>query len=98
MAAEPLAHQEVVAEYNGELIRRPIADLRERRYTAAGLGCYFFRLDEDHVVDATKKGGIARFINHSCQPNCVARIMDLGGCARIFVITARPVTAGEELT
>ena len=93
-----MAERELACEYLGELIRRTVADQREQRYDAAGLGCYFFRIDEDHVVDATCRGGLARFINHSCSPNCVARIMDLGGRLRIFIITARAISPGEELT
>ena len=94
---EALAAQELACEYLGEVIRRPVADQRERRYAAKGLGCFFFQMDEDHILDATCKGGLARFINHSCNPNCVARAIELGGLARIFIITIRAVTAGEEL-
>ena len=40
-------------------------------------GCYFFRLDNEHIVDATVKGNESRFINHSCSPNCDARIVNI---------------------
>ena len=53
-------------EYAGEVIRRPLADKREQHYSKQGLGLYFFALDRDHYIDATFKGNIARYINHSC--------------------------------
>jgi len=42
--------------------------IREKRYEAAGIGSsYLFRMDLDYVIDATKKGSLARFINHCCD-------------------------------
>ena len=60
---------ELLIEYVGEVIRLKLADLRELKYDRMGLGCYMFRVDDEWVVDATLKGGAARFINHSCDPN-----------------------------
>jgi SET domain-containing protein len=46
-----------------------------RRYEKLGMGSsYLFRLDDTLVVDATRRGCYARFINHSCDPNCVAQV------------------------
>lgn len=54
---EPIAANEMIIEYVGEKVRQEIADLRERRYEKSGIGSsYLFRIDEGHVVDATKKG------------------------------------------
>ena len=47
------------------------ADGLEQRHRAAGHGDYLFRLG-DSVIDATLGGSDARYINHSCAPNCVA--------------------------
>lgn len=45
-----------------------IADMRERRYEQQGIGSsYLFRVDQDTIIDATKCGNLARFINHSCN-------------------------------
>lgn len=53
-------------EYQGEVVRRSVADVRERHGRADGI--YFFALAQGGmVVDATHAGGIARFINHSCR-------------------------------
>jgi histone-lysine N-methyltransferase SETD1 len=49
----------MVIEYVGELIRQQVADRREKAYERQGIGSsYLFRVDEDLVVDATKKGNL----------------------------------------
>ena len=59
---------EMVIEYVGERIRALIADRRERHYEKSGIGSsYLFRVDGDCIIDATKNGNMARFVNHSCQ-------------------------------
>lgn len=42
--------------------------MREKRYEEEGIGSsYMFRVDHDTIIDATKCGNFARFINHSCN-------------------------------
>uniref|UniRef100_A0A0X3PPN7 Histone-lysine N-methyltransferase 2C n=1 Tax=Schistocephalus solidus TaxID=70667 RepID=A0A0X3PPN7_SCHSO len=89
---------ELICEYTGELIRNIICDLREVRYQAAGVDCYMFRVDNDWVIDATYAGNFARFINHSCQPNCDAKIVTIGDRGHIAIIAKRRIIPGEELT
>jgi hypothetical protein len=60
--------------------------------------CYLFRLDDDYIVDATIKGSAARFINHSCEPNCYSRCITVDGERRITLFSMRNLRAGEELT
>lgn len=66
---------ELICEYTGELVSNMVCDKREAMYRAKGVDCYFFRISENLVVDATYAGNYARFINHSCQPNCGAQIV-----------------------
>src|SRR5699024_9285006 len=85
-ARENMNKDEMIIEYVGERVRKSVADLREARYLKSGIGSsYLFRIDESTVVDATKKGGIARFINHSCMPNCTAKIIKVEGSKRIVI-------------
>lgn len=59
--------------------------------------CYMFRLDREVIVDATEVGNVARFINHSCQPNCYSRIVDVAGVKKIVIFAKRPIRAGDEI-
>jgi histone-lysine N-methyltransferase SETD1 len=94
---ERIQASEMIIEYVGEKIRQEIADLREIKYTESGIGSsYLFRIDEGTVVDATKKGGIARFINHSCSPNCTAKIIRVGGTKRIVIYALRDIEKGKK--
>jgi len=91
-AMENIAMNDMIIEYVGEKVRQQVADLREHRYLKSGIGSsYLFRIDENTVVDATKKGGIARFINHSCMPNCTAKIITVEKSKRIVIYALRDI-------
>ncbi|KAF2084154.1 histone H3-K4 methyltransferase Set1 [Saccharata proteae CBS 121410] len=98
-AQENISANDMIIEYVGEKVRQKVADIREQRYDKQGVGSsYLFRIDEDSVVDATKKGGIARFINHSCVPNCTAKIIRVDDTKRIVIYALRDIAMNEELT
>jgi histone-lysine N-methyltransferase SETD1 len=89
----------MIIEYVGEIIRQQVADMREKKYLKSGIGSsYLFRIDDTTVIDATKAGGIARFINHSCTPNCTAKIIKVEGSKRIVIYALRDIRENEELT
>jgi [histone H3]-lysine4 N-trimethyltransferase SETD1 len=95
-AMENIAANDMIIEYVGEILRQSVAENRERNYQMNGIGSsYLFRIDENTVIDATKKGGIARFINHSCTPNCTAKIIKVGGSKRIVIYALRDIALGK---
>lgn len=92
-AIRPIAATERLIEYGGERITHQEAD---RRYDDDSMDehhTFLFTVSSRTVLDATREGNEARFINHSCEPNCESEI-DRG---RIFIFALRDITAGEEL-
>ncbi|XP_058050480.1 histone-lysine N-methyltransferase 2A isoform X3 [Ahaetulla prasina] len=89
---------EMVIEYAGNVIRSILTDKREKYYDSKGIGCYMFRIDDSEVVDATMHGNAARFINHSCEPNCYSRVINIDGQKHIVIFAMRKIYRGEELT
>ena len=81
-------------EYIGERISHEEADERYAAEHEHSPHTMLFAVDDKVVIDATRWGSSARFINHSCAPNCEA-IEEEG---RIFIETIRKVPAGRELT
>lgn len=98
-AMETIPMGEMVIEYVGEVIRAQVADVREKWYEKIGIGSsYLFRVDDDAVVDATKKGNLGRLINHCCAPNCTARIITINGEKKIVIYAKSTIEPGEEIT
>lgn len=98
-AMEPIAADEMVIEYVGQNIRQVVADMREKRYAQQGIGSsYLFRVDHDTIIDATKCGNLARFINHCCTPNCYAKVITLEAQKKIVIYSKQPIGVNEEIT
>ncbi|CDH49359.1 histone-lysine n-methyltransferase [Lichtheimia corymbifera JMRC:FSU:9682] len=88
-----------IMEYIGEVIPYKEFIRRTKIYEKEGVEHYYFMtLKNDEIIDATRKGCLARFINHSCNPNSVTQKWVVGKSMRIGLFTMRPVKAGEELT
>lgn len=94
-AARKIAAGERIVEYKGERIswkeadRRPPSDPDDPNHT------FFFSLsDGKTVIDASVNGNAARWINHSCEPNCESEETDDG---RVYIEAARDIRRGEEL-
>ena len=65
-AVEGIPRGDMIIEYVGEVIRQQVADEREKANERGGnFSTYLFRVDEDVVIDATRKGNIARLMNVS---------------------------------
>jgi SET domain-containing protein len=92
-ATRVIAEGTRLVEYAGQRLTPAEADARypdadgERHHT------FLFAIDDEIVIDAAVDGNEARFINHSCAPNCDAVVED----GRIWIETIRDVAPGEEL-
>ncbi|KAM8849356.1 histone-lysine N-methyltransferase 2C isoform 1-T1 [Spinachia spinachia] len=96
-AARDIEKQTMVIEYNGTVLRNEVAIRKEKSYKSQNRTMFMFRIDSEHVVDATRTGGLARYINHSCAPNCVAEVVTFERGYKIIISCNRRVEKGEEL-
>ena len=94
-ATVPIKRGQLIIEYKGqrtswdEALARPDSDPDDSAHT------FLFQLDDGRVIDARVRGNAARWINHSCTPNCVTHEDDR---ARVFIEARRAIRQGEELT
>ena len=98
-ATAPIPRAAKVIEYVGKLV--PVKDsdgIAEKQMTRAGKSgtghVYLFTLNKRYDIDGNVPWNKARLINHSCDPNCEAQIIQ----GRIWVTAKRKIAAGEELT
>ena len=92
-AATPIAKGTQIIEYRGErttweiVCERPASDPDDPAHT------FIFELSDGRVIDAGVRGSVARWINHSCAPNCEIEEED----HRVFIEARRDIKPGEEL-
>ncbi len=84
-AEEPIKKGSLVIEYFGEVISSSEADRRGGRY--------LFDINSRKTIDGSDRKNIARYINHSCRPNCETDIIK----GKVFVFARRNIKTGEEL-
>ncbi|EGZ27326.1 hypothetical protein PHYSODRAFT_468174, partial [Phytophthora sojae] len=89
---ENIASGGVVCEYLGEVISR----VEMRRRAAEGTLKYVMAYGADKFIDAEHFGNVARFCNHSCEPNCRAEEWTVEGFYRVGIVAQRNVRRGEE--
>ena len=92
-ATRPIQEGVRLIEYAGQRLTPAEAEARYPDVAGERHHTYLFAIDDDVVIDAAFEGNEARFINHSCDPNCDAVIDD----GRIWIETIRDVAPGEEL-
>lgn len=93
-AVQDLVEGETLIEYKGEIITWKEALRRHPHDPSQPNHTFYFHIDDKHVIDASVNGNAARWINHSCEPNCEADETD----GRVFVKALRDIAAGEELS
>ncbi len=92
-AASVVARGQIITEYTGEPIDYAEA-IRRNNKTSGDYSAYILEVRHDLFLDGARSGNPARFINHSCEPNC--RVRRWRG--RAFIVARRRLAAGEELT
>ena len=98
-AAEKINRCEFVIEYIGEVISR--SEYKQRLATEYAIdteASYYCMELGRCIVDAYKKGNKARFINHSCEPNCECMVYKVNGMERLAIWSKKMIKVGEEIT
>jgi len=92
-ATERIPKNKRIIHYAGEKITHRESREREERYLKRGK-IWCFRLNNRWVIDGAVGGNLARFVNHSCKPNCYAQVID----GVIWLRASKTIEPGEELT
>ena len=93
-----LHNGDFIFEYIGEVIDEPRFRRRMRQYDDEGIKhFYFMSLNKGEFVDATKRGNLGRFCNHSCNPNCYVDKWVVGDKLCMGIFAGRTIRPGEEL-
>ncbi|KAJ6554544.1 hypothetical protein B0H19DRAFT_150279 [Mycena capillaripes] len=88
-----------IYEYIGDVVNNNSFQKRMQQYAAEGIQhFYFMMLQKEEFIDATKSGGIGRFANHSCKPNCYVAKWTVGEHVRMGIFAKRNIQKHEELT
>ncbi|MGB3462985.1 MAG: SET domain-containing protein-lysine N-methyltransferase [Rhodanobacter lindaniclasticus] len=100
-ATAPIARGEEIIEYKGKLLTPDEADALYGDGGETG-HTFLFTLNEQYVIDANQRGNTARWINHSCAPNCRAVVEEsASGDPRrdkVKIEAIRNIKPGDELT
>ncbi|KAJ7153499.1 histone methyltransferase [Mycena crocata] len=98
-AEADIAKDSFIYEYVGDVVNPVSFKKRMRDYAEEGIRhFYFMMLQKDEFIDATKSGGIGRFANHSCNPNCYVAKWTVGTHVRMGIFAKRNIDKHEELT
>ncbi|XP_034119176.1 probable histone-lysine N-methyltransferase CG1716 [Drosophila albomicans] len=90
---------EFIMEYVGEVIDSEEFERRQHSYSLdRNRHYYFMALRGEAIIDATAKGNISRYINHSCDPNAETQKWTVNGELRIGFFSVKRIESGEEIT
>jgi SET domain-containing protein len=92
-ATRDIAEGERIIEYTGALITNDEADEQCDDEQMRRHHTFLFGVDDRYTIDGARGGNEARFINHSCEPNCESVVER----RRVFIHAMRDIAAGEEL-
>uniref|UniRef100_A0A665WXC7 Histone-lysine N-methyltransferase ASH1L-like n=1 Tax=Echeneis naucrates TaxID=173247 RepID=A0A665WXC7_ECHNA len=95
---EPLRSGQFIIEYLGEVVSEQEFRSRMMEQYYSHSGHYCLNLDSGMVIDSYRMGNEARFINHSCEPNCEMQKWSVNGVYRIGLFALKDITSGTELT
>lgn len=96
---EALVPGDFVMEYVGEVIDQEELNARVKlRGSRNTTNWYITQLTEELYIDAGRRGNLARFMNHSCDPNCEIQKWEVQGLPRLGIFARRDIRPGEELT
>ncbi|KAL5205606.1 hypothetical protein ABZP36_033815 [Zizania latifolia] len=99
VAEEDINKGEFVIEYVGEVIDDRTCEQRLWKMKRQGdTNFYLCEVSSNMVIDATNKGNMSRFINHSCEPNTEMQKWTVDGETRVGIFALRDIKVGEELT
>ena len=85
-AEEDIPKGVCIIEYTGRIVSKKEAE--------EGTGKYLFEVNAKKTIDGNIRSNPARYINHSCRPNCEA----IGPYDKVFIFSRKPIKAGTELT
>lgn len=94
-AARPIPAGTRITDYKGKRITPEQADAMFPVNPSDPYHTFFFSLSGGKIIDGGQGGNDARWINHSCEPNCETEENSTG--TRVFVVALRDIAAGEEL-
>ncbi len=98
-AIHEIQGESFIMEYVGEVLDENKFRKRAKKYSKDDVAhFYFMALNSELVIDASNKGNISRFINHSCNPNAETQKWTVNGELRIGFFSKRTIAKGEEIT
>ncbi|KAH3662381.1 hypothetical protein OGAPHI_005633 [Ogataea philodendri] len=98
-ADKDIPAQTFIVEYKGEIVDNELYKENKEKYSNEGIKHFYFMMIQDNeIIDATKKASIGRFCNHSCDPNAFVEKWVVNKRFRMGIFAKRKILKGEEIT